>query len=989
SWMCPNPSGYALEWTDAFPITCDGVWEISYSDPFGTVHEEIVELTDVFGNYGIQLDFSTLDYTTEPVAVTATQAAGFASLGQPDLSESWGFAYGQKSLTIEAEENSTIRIFSFEPGLTAGYWYDDVADVLDIHVTNIVQPVPEATVWLYFESLQNAFIAGSPEQPTGEIPGAVTVYYRTDREVSPSSPDSLVIRPGDAGDFSFAYYDAVSNADYTITGNLSDYGIVLAADPDAADHVDTEAPSIDHVAIWAMQGGVFSQANSFNGAADEAAITDAFSENTTGWAQGYDLVLNASDYSKWKLLAFAAQPTEVSFTSTGDALEGVAIQANNVLLTEELAGDVYIVCVDNAAAETGAAADNFTCIKIPYSALRFDNQAPEIFHTDNSATDLYERVVYLRGTDDHTDASVIAFSGEGVELNPGTDADHPASVWPYRVVFHQNGSLLVTAKDQAGNTSSLPIDVDNIDSRTPTLSVTWSPCFKDEDTGEMIESSPTAGPVNLDVIAHVTSNMPIYDVKATVIGTSPDVPELREEAEVYFADKVDTSYPAYGPTVAGAFDDQLVSIYFRGSGEVPHYPDPAQPDYVMVPYDQEVMVRVYAPNGQSAAVTLTLPGGTIDQVSPDVWFEYEPVVREGFEDAYQEKVKALFDEDVYCIGGPGVVPGNTVYSAANPYVVTLTDMEETGAYTFVDMAGNLLPDPNDPGARPVTFKADSGMIIDSSAPVLSLETPGAASGEEYRAELRFTDDRSYFRLEVTGPAAVTVGAAGSPQTDADGNTYWVIPLTLASTGNFTAVGFDKAGNAARLVFTVDSGDLTPPIMSFSPSTVTLTEGASAAELTEKLEAGIALWDNGTGEADLRASLICDDSAVQLNRPGVYTVIYTAADNAGNVATAARSVKIISASLPAVTVDGDPTELNGTLSISVGRHQLSVGNLQIPGEPCRVILVKGRWSEGQLKLVDEGLAVDESGWFDLDAEGFYTLYILTQSRQSYRTLLYAE
>ncbi|MCR4805237.1 MAG: hypothetical protein K5981_06230, partial [Clostridia bacterium] len=408
SWMCPNPSGYALEWTDAFPITCDGVWEISYSDPFGMVHEETVELTDVFGDYGIQLDFSTLEHTTEPVAVTATQAAGFASLGQPDLSESWGFAYGQKSLTIEAEENSTIRIFSFEPGQTAGYWYDDVADVLDIHVTNIVQPVPEATVWLYIGSLQNAFIAGSPEQPTGEIPGAVTVYYRTDREVSPSGPDSLVIRPGDAGDFSFAYYDAVSNADYTITGNLSDYGIVLAADPDAADYVDLEAPSIDHVAIWAMQGGVFSQANSFNGAADEAAITDAFSEDTTGWAQGYDLVLNASDYSKWKLLAFAAQPTEVSFTDTGDALDGVAIQANNVLLTEELAGDVYIVCVDNAAAETGAAADNFTCIKIPYSALRFDNQAPEIFHTDNSATDLYERVVYLRGTDDHTDASVIA-----------------------------------------------------------------------------------------------------------------------------------------------------------------------------------------------------------------------------------------------------------------------------------------------------------------------------------------------------------------------------------------------------------------------------------------------------------------------------------------------------------------------------------------------------------------------------------------------------
>jgi hypothetical protein len=328
-----------------------------------------------------------------------------------------------------------------------------------------------------------------------------------------------------------------------------------------------------------------------------------------------------------------------------------------------------------------------------------------------------------------------------------------------------------------------------------------------------------------------------------------------------------------------------------------------------------------------------------------------------------------------------------VYNEANPYVVTLTDMEETGAYTFVDMAGNLLPDPNDPTSRPVTFQ--TGTIIDGIAPSLSLENPGTASGDEYTAAIRFTDDRSYCRLEVTGPAAATVGAAGSPQTDANGNSYWIIPLTLADTGNFTAVGYDKAGNAARLVFTVDSGDLTPPIMSFSPSTVSLTEGAAASELMEKLEAGIALWDNGTGEADLRASLTYDASAVRLNRAGVYTITYTVTDNAGNVATGVRSVKIISASLPVVTVDGDPTELNGTLSISTGRHQLSVGNLQIPGEPLTIVLVKGRWSEGQLKLVDEGIAVDEDGWFNLDAEGFYTLYILTQSRQSYRTLLYAE
>ena len=52
------------------------------------------------------------------------------------------------------------------------------------------------------------------------------------------------------------------------------------------------------------------------------------------------------------------------------------------------------------------------------------------------------------------------------------------------------------------------------------------------------------------------------------------------------------------------------------------------------------------------------------------------------------------------------------------------------------------------------------------------------------------------------------------------------------------------------------------------------------------------------------------------------------------------------------------------------------------------LVKGIWSEGQLKYVTVGIPVGTDGSFTLSAEGFYTLYLQTQSRISYRTLLYA-
>jgi hypothetical protein len=119
------------------------------------------------------------------------------------------------------------------------------------------------------------------------------------------------------------------------------------------------------------------------------------------------------------------------------------------------------------------------------------------------------------------------------------------------------------------------------------------------------------------------------------------------------------------------------------------------------------------------------------------------------------------------------------------------------------------------------------------------------------------------------------------------------------------------------------------------------------------------------------------------------VVYTVTDEAGNTATATRSVKVISTNLLKVAVDGQLTELNGTISITLGGHTLSVSNLPKASEPYTVTLVRGIWSEGQLKRVSEGIAVDDGGNFTLDEAGFYTLYILTQSRQSYRTLLYAE
>jgi hypothetical protein len=119
------------------------------------------------------------------------------------------------------------------------------------------------------------------------------------------------------------------------------------------------------------------------------------------------------------------------------------------------------------------------------------------------------------------------------------------------------------------------------------------------------------------------------------------------------------------------------------------------------------------------------------------------------------------------------------------------------------------------------------------------------------------------------------------------------------------------------------------------------------------------------------------------------VEYTVEDTAGNVKAATRYVKVIDKNIPVITIDGQLTEYNGTTSIKAGTHNLVVDGLRDAGEPYKIQLVRGIYSTGQMKRVfrGTGIAVDSSGDFTLEGSGYYTLYITTQSRQTYRTLLY--
>jgi hypothetical protein len=127
---------------------------------------------------------------------------------------------------------------------------------------------------------------------------------------------------------------------------------------------------------------------------------------------------------------------------------------------------------------------------------------------------------------------------------------------------------------------------------------------------------------------------------------------------------------------------------------------------------------------------------------------------------------------------------------------------------------------------------------------------------------------------------------------------------------------------------------------------------------------------------------------QLDAVGNYELIYTATDEAGNSRTARRFVRVYPRDALTVTLNGIKTDMNGTVILS-GTSRISIGIANLPGgtgEPVTVFLKAGIRTAGQMKSGAERI---EGLELNLTDEGFYTLYMVTQSRVSYLTYFYLE
>lgn len=905
SWINRNIDRYDTVWYDAFPIWKDGTWDLNYTDAFGAAYVEPVTLENVFGEYGIDLGFSTLDYVSKDTGVTIVAEAD----SDGEIVEG----------SVTTKENGTFTVTR-----TAG---NDV-DYLAIHLNNIVSGAPEETIFFYFEQYGDMYVAGEDRQPRGETNGPVVVSYQTDRPTSPDGDTTATLRYGESDVFTLKYRDEPTKTTYTITGKLSDYGITLGPTP--PEYADEDAPSIDVVTIWRQKGGGYVQTEAFPGNADEAAVKNAISN--AGPAQSYNFVVNASDYSRWKVVVKSAVPSTMSYADArSDNIDGVEVSGNNVLVKKKaVSSDFYIVVVDNAKADSAATKDNFSYIKIPNGSYQFDTTPPEIV-TKTLYDDLYSRTVLVKASDKDDSgnpAGEVTVSGAGLIAQENTV---DGVTYTHKLFFVDNdASVAVTATDAAGNMAVTNVKVSGIDVTAPKLTVTWSPCFQDETTGKLDQNNPTAVPVNTNVIAHVNSDKKILSVTAN------------DGSDLTFVDGV--AEAAWGKV---EYDADRITVRFTSKEAT------------------TVRLAVTAPNGKTTTLPVTLSAGTVDKDAPVVNDTPEPRIRTGYTVPYAERHILLFDEDVYCMDGG---EGGTRYNGVTPFEVTLAD-EEAQTFRFVDRAGNITEH---------TVSPSMG-TIDCWAPDITLEYDDEAAATNTSVPITVISDEAVTLTSVDASVA-----CGALHENADGT--WTGTIQASENGTFRVTAADAAGNKADAVFTINNIDRVLPIISFAASTVKVRQDASVQDLKDRLDLGVTAWD----DVELAAgSLKYDFSEVDLATPGVYTVPYTVKDIAGNETEVIRYVKVTDKRILGISIDGEWIDAEGVSAISIGSHSFTVSGLIGPGEPYSLKIVRGIYSAGQMKRVSVDVPIGADGTFTLEDEGFYTLYILTQSRQTYRTLLHAE
>ncbi len=188
---------------------------------------------------------------------------------------------------------------------------------------------------------------------------------------------------------------------------------------------------------------------------------------------------------------------------------------------------------------------------------------------------------------------------------------------------------------------------------------------------------------------------------------------------------------------------------------------------------------------------------------------------------------------------------------------------------FVDFYPNSFSR-SEPGLYRGKIRID-GQLYEIALEIADLTPPTGDPVTGVTVFLNQTVDPSLLVTNLSDYGKITVGYAEEPDFSREGE----IPVSVLLT--------DDSGNRATVdtVVTVIR-DTEPPVFSgISDKTITVGDGISYKK-------GVTVTDNSGEVPDFTV----DSSAVNRNKPGVYSVVYTATDSSGNTARETMTVTVV-------------------------------------------------------------------------------------------------
>ena len=424
-------------------------------------------------------------------------------------------------------------------------------------------------------------------------------------------------------------------------------------------------------------------------------------------------------------------------------------------------------------------------------------------------------------------------------------------------------SVIYTAIDSAGNTATATATVHVVDTTAPVITLNGhSP-----DTVEVDQNAPYVDPgVEVtdnsgETIAAVVSG----SVNAAVIGTytltytatdsSGNESNVTRTVEV-----VDTT-----PPVITLNDDETMNVLLNTS-----YNEPG--------------ATVSDNSGETLAVTIT---GSVDSTTVGTYtISYEAtdssnntatVTRTVNVTNGNAPVITLEGDDLYIveINTPYVDPGASATDVEDGTVAVSNDaatavhMDTLGEYTVTYTAED--------SQNNIVHASRIVRVVDTTAPVITLN---GSSTMVVNQDAVFTD-----------PGATVTDNSGEML---DVNVTGTVDTAVVGNYTLTYTAEDSSGNQASVTRTVTVVDVTPPVIT--------TGGDITVEVhTPYVDAGATALDNVDG--DISSSISVDTTSVNTDVLGDYTVTYSVADSAGNIATATITVQVADTTPPVITVEG--------------------------------------------------------------------------------------